>query len=98
MLAFESFGACQVPLVVKNPAAHTGDTKGGFDPRVGKIPWRRKWQPHRSVSRLENPMDRGAWWGHTELDTVEGRSPGVHFNLETEPSEQADTVVHLGAR
>ena len=32
----------------------------GFDPWVGKIPWRRKWQP-RQYSCLENPMDRGAW-------------------------------------
>ena len=32
-----------------------------FDPWVGKIPWRRAWHP-RQYSRLENPMDRGAWW------------------------------------
>ena len=31
-----------------------------FDPWVGKIPWRRKWQPLQD-SCLENPMDRGAW-------------------------------------
>ena len=34
----------------------------GFDPWVGKIPWRRKWQP-TPVSCLENPMDGGAWRG-----------------------------------
>ena len=28
---------------------------------IGKIPWRRAWQP-TPVSCLENPMDRGAWW------------------------------------
>ena len=33
----------------------------GFDPWVGKIPWRTKWQP-TPVSCLKNPMDRGAWW------------------------------------
>ena len=33
----------------------------GFNPWVGKIPWRRKWQP-TPQSCLENPMDRGAWW------------------------------------
>ena len=32
-----------------------------FDPWVGKTPWGRKWQP-TSVSCLENPMDKGAWW------------------------------------
>ena len=30
----------------------------GFDPWVGKIPWRRKWQP---VSLPENSMNRGAY-------------------------------------
>ena len=29
--------------VVKNPSANTGDE--GSIPWVGKIPWRRKWQP-----------------------------------------------------
>ena len=32
----------------------------GFNPWVGKIPWRRKWQS-TPVFFLENPMDRGAW-------------------------------------
>ena len=31
-----------------------------FDSWVGKIPWRRAWQP-TPCSCLENPMDRGAW-------------------------------------
>ena len=33
----------------------------GFDPCVGKIPWRRKWHPLQH-SCLENPVNRGAWW------------------------------------
>ena len=33
----------------------------GFDPWVGKIPWRRAWQS-TPVFLLENLMDRGAWW------------------------------------
>ena len=33
----------------------------GFDPYVGKIPWRRACNPLWH-SCLENPMDRGAWW------------------------------------
>ena len=41
-------------LAVKNPPADAG-----FDPWVGKIPWRRKWQP-TPVFLLENSMDRGA--------------------------------------
>ena len=32
-------------LVVKNPPANAGDImRCGFDPGVGKIPWRRTWQ------------------------------------------------------
>ena len=32
-----------------------------LDPWVGKMPWRRKWQPPLQYSCLENSMDRGAW-------------------------------------
>ena len=35
----------QVALVVKNPLANAGDLRHGFNPLVGKLPWRRKWQP-----------------------------------------------------
>ena len=32
--------------MVKNPLANAGDImRPRFDPWVGKIPWRRKWQP-----------------------------------------------------
>ena len=34
----------QVALVVKNPSADV-DKRYGFDPWVGKMPWRRAWQP-----------------------------------------------------
>ena len=38
--------ASQVELVIKNPPASAGDVKRrGFNPWVGKIPWRRAWQP-----------------------------------------------------
>ena len=44
----------------------------GFGSWVGKIPWRRKWQP-TPVFLPGNPMDRGAWWapvhGAAESDT-----------------------------
>ena len=35
----------QVALVVKNSLATAGDMRWGFDPWVGKIPWRKAWQP-----------------------------------------------------
>ena len=31
----------------------------GFDPWLGKVSWRRKWQTTPVL--LENPMDRGTW-------------------------------------
>ena len=41
--------ASHVVLVVQNPPAHTPTVfqskRHSFDPWVGKIPWRRKWQP-----------------------------------------------------
>ena len=52
--------AAKVALVVKNPPASAGDRRHTFDPWVGKIPWRSKWQPLQ-YSCLENSMDRGAW-------------------------------------
>ena len=35
-----------------------------FNPWVGKIPWRRAWQPIPAFQHycLENSMDKGAWW------------------------------------
>ena len=33
-----------------------------FNPWLGKMPWRRAWQPTPVfLPRLENPMDREAW-------------------------------------
>ena len=61
----------QVALVVKNLPPNAGDTKDRFDPWIGKIPWRRKWQSipvflprgsHKQRSQVGyNP------WGHKEF-------------------------------
>ena len=53
--------ASQVALVVKNSPASARHKRCGFDPWVRKIPWRRACNPLQYF-RLENPMDRGAWW------------------------------------
>ena len=37
--------ASQVVLAVKNLPANSGDKRGRFNGCVGKIPWRRAWQP-----------------------------------------------------
>ena len=50
----------------KEPACqHRRRKRRGFDTWVGKIPWRRAWQP-TPYSCLENPMDRGAWWAKSQ--------------------------------
>ena len=52
--------------VIKEPACQHRRCK--LDPWVGKIPWKRKWQPIWLNTRilqyscLSNLMDRGAWW------------------------------------
>ena len=45
---------------VKNLPANVGAAGDGFSPRVGKIPWRRAWQP-TPIFLPEDSMDRGAW-------------------------------------
>ena len=54
-------GASQVALVVKNPAANTGDTRdAGSIPGLGRSPGGGHDTPLQ-YSCLENPMDTGAW-------------------------------------
>ena len=52
--------ASQVALVEENPSANAGNIRLGFDPSVGKSPWRRKWEPTTVIS-LGNLMGRGTW-------------------------------------
>ena len=61
------FGASQLVLVVKNPAAKEGDVrKAGPIPGSGRSPGGGHGNPLQ-YSCLENPVDRGAW-----RDTVHG--------------------------
>ena len=68
----------QMALVVKNLPANAGDLRDADLPWVGKIPWRRKWQP----TPVCLPGESHGWrtlmgyspWGHKELDTTEGLS------------------------
>ena len=46
--------------MVKNPPANAGDVRCGFDSQVGKISWRRAWQP-TAVFLPGESSDRGAW-------------------------------------
>ena len=77
--------------MVKNPSAmrETG---------VGKIPWRRAWQPMPSC--LENLMDRGAWWAtvHGVAKSRTGLSDRHTVLPRTlPPSPAAPPSGHLGA-
>ena len=71
--------------MVKNPPTMRGP---GFDPWVGKIPWRRAWQP-TLVFLLENPMDRGALWatvhGVAELETTEQLNNNIKWTSFSGP-------------
>ena len=62
-------------LGVKNPPANAGDMRLGFDSWVGKIPWRREWQPTPVFSPGESQGQRSLTgyspWGHKESDTTE---------------------------
>ena len=53
----------------------------GFDPSVGKIPWKRTWQPTPVCTCLENPHGQRSLtdhspWGHKESDMTD------HLNTE----------------
>ena len=45
----------------KEPVCQWGDMRLGFDPWIGKFPWRRAWQPIPVFLLGQNSMDRGAW-------------------------------------
>ena len=62
--------------MVKNLPASAGDGKRlGFDPWVGKTPWRRAWQPTPvflpGESHGQRSLAGSSLYGHIELDTAE---------------------------
>ena len=69
------YWASQVALVVKNLPAKVGCKRGGFYPWVGKIPWRRAWQPTPVFLPGESHGQRSlvgySPWGHKESDVTE---------------------------
>ena len=66
--------ASRVALVVKNWPAHAGDVRGAFHPWVGKIPWRRAWQPSPvflpGESRGQRSLVGYSPWGRMESQSV----------------------------
>ena len=65
------FGASQVTLVIKNPKSK----RCGFNPWVGRIPWRRARQPIPVFLPGESHGQRilagYSPWGHEKSDTTE---------------------------
>ena len=61
--------------MVKNPPANAGDMQYGLDPWVGKIPWKRAWQPTPVFLPGEFHGQRSlvgySLWGGKELGTNE---------------------------
>ena len=72
-----SFWGFPAGSVVNNPPANAGDM--GFDPWVGKIPWRRKWQPTpvflTGESRGQRSLAGYSPQGCKESDTTEHTEP-----------------------
>ena len=73
--------------VVKNPHANTGGTRDGCNPWVGKIPWRRKWQPtpvflpgqfHGQRSQAGHCP-----WGCKESDMTDTHTHSTHTHTHT---------------
>ena len=70
--------------MVKNPSANAGDVRMGWISGVGKIPWRRKWQPPPvflpGKSYGQRSLAGYGLWVHKEPDTMYEHSP-IHTNL-----------------
>ena len=74
-------GTCQVVLVVKNLPARAGNVRDlGSIPGSGRSPGGGNGNPLQYFC-LENPTDRGAWWG-----TVHGVARVGH-DLVTKPTK-----------
>ena len=60
--------------MVKNPPANAGRRSRGFDPWVGKISWRRKWQPTPFLpgkSHGQRSLASYSPWGRKESNRTE---------------------------
>ena len=73
--------ASLVAQLVKNPSV---SVRPGFDPWVGKVPWRRAWQPTPVFLPGESHGQRSlvgySPWGHKESDTAESLSI-AHYSI-----------------
>ena len=74
--------------------------KGRFDPSVGKMSWRKKWQPTPAFLPGESHGQRSLV-GHKELDRTDGqRTRGTTISLEQyfQYGEIIPTEYHLNSQ
>ena len=73
--------------MVKKVPANAGDIRHGFHPRVGKIPWRRRWQPTSvclpGESHGQRSLESYSPRDCTESDMTEPLS--THIKRESSP-------------
>ena len=70
----------------------------GLDPWVGKITWRRKWQPtpvfFPGQSHGQRSLVGYGSWGHKESDTTEHMCTHTHTHTHTHVCSHTYTCVH----
>ena len=103
--------ASQGALVVKNPCANAGDRRDsgsipgwgrrlGFNPWVGKVPWRRAWQPTPvclpGESHGQKSLVGYSPQGHTESDTPEATQHACEqsFLFSFTPAQDTHSACH----
>ena len=76
--------------VVKNMPAMQRRRKHRFDPWVGKIPWRRAWQPTPvflpGESHGQRSLEGYSPQGHKESDTTEATKHNTAYNKDKDTS------------
>ena len=74
-IAFPTYASLVAQVVKRLPAMRETGLIPGFDPWVGKIPWRRKWQPTPVLLPGKFHGQRSlvgySPWGRKESDTTE---------------------------
>ena len=87
-----------LPLWLSWLRMHLQCRRPGFDPCVGRSPGEGNGNPFR-YSRLENPMDRGAWWATVYgVERIQTRLSNFHFHFssdsDVQPNSGATTPLH----
>ena len=73
--------------------------RGRFNPWVGKIPWRSKWQPTPvflpGKSHGQKSLLGHSPWGHKESDMIEKLTLMISFNLNYLPKHPVSKYSHV---